>query len=673
MFLRSRFLRYTLIVLGVLLVAGYGTFTALFFNPLESDFEAPSLAALVPRDVDFCIAKRDLGDAFETFPHLALEKRIQASPRWKTFAESPEWKDLAKSLHVEETLAKLAEATAQIPLGAEPQDVFGGRAIAVAGYFRGTDLAAADWAAYGRSNWMGKVAAAGLHHPGLLGLQKRGLAVEASPDGIAVSGANLPRKLYETRNRDVVIVSTTIELTRQAVALPGMGYQDSLFQSAGYFDWVQKAERSEKRDEFEVYLDARKASAALGWPKTWPDPKSQEFGTALLGRVFQLGSLKNVIGVLGLDQGLSLDLHGDLSSEQITPEQERLYRTRGFDRQTVMNEVARLAPRDTSLFVYFHAPVGEFLRMMLASCEPALRQNLEDLVRSTGKYPNLEKLVVDLDSALKDRAALIIRPNDYPADPEGPPHNDAPVPAMALVLWPKNFETINALRKLIGDQGSRFGLQGKSPNDPGFFQNSESGYEPREYWSRNVDGTGVIVTANAAQLTIVTNSLGMMGHLLKTYTQKSDRYPSLADDEGFQALMMSSLPQASIVAYANPSTVAPILRNRAQQIATIGATSRFDAKAERQRVEAKILREQYAGRGRDALSPPEQTEFDTKVDAEMSAIRKQLKEQQVPMLMAEQERRIAWMEGVTNALVMLALNPKSIDLSVRAVVPLDAK
>ena len=456
-----------------------------------------------------------------------------------------------------------------------------------------------------------------------------------------------------------MIVSTTIELTKKAIELPSKGYQDSLFQSAGYFDWVQKAPRGEKRDEFETYVDARKAIAGFGLSKTWPDPKSQEFGTALLGHVFQLGSLKNVIGVVGTDEGLSLDLHADLSSEQITPEQERLYRTRGFDRPTLLQDAARLAPRDTALFVYLHAPIGDFLRMMLASAEPALRSNLEDLFRSTGKYPSLDKLVAELDASLKDRCAIIIRPNDYPADPEGPPHNDAPVPAMALVLWPKNVETINSLRKLVGDQGSRFGLQGKTPNDPGFFQNSESGYETREYWSRNVDGTGVIVTANAAQLTIVTNSLGMMGHLLKTYTQKSDRYPSLADDPQFQFAVDSALPQANLIAYANPATVAPILRNRAQQIASIAATSRFDARTERQRVDAKILREQYGGRTAEDLSPPERAEFEAKGEAEMKAIRGRLKGEQVPVLMAEQERRIAWMEGTQSALLMLALNPKA--------------
>jgi hypothetical protein len=391
----------------------------------------------------------------------------------------------------------------------------------------------------------------------------------------------------------------------------------------------------------------------------------------MLGRVFQLGNLKDAIGVLGVDEGVSLDLHSALSSEQITPEQERLYRTRGFDRDALLSGPARLAPRDSALFVYLHAPVTDFLNMMLASCEPALRQNIEDALRNTGKYPNLAKLVVELDASLKNRAALIIRPNDYPPDPEGPPHNDAPVPAIALVLWPKNVEPLNALRQMIGEQGSKFGLAGRRPNDPGFFKNNEAGYETREYWSKLVDGTGVIVTANAADLTIVTNSLGMMGHLLKTYTQRSDKYPSLADDPRFGALVQSSLPQANVFAWANPQTAAPILRNRARAVAENSFT--LDAATERPRVETKLLREQFSGRGKDQLSTDEQVDLDRFVDEEMRAMRKRLKDEQVPALMAEQERLITWMESATAALLEIALDPKNVDLSLRVTTPLDAE
>lgn len=669
MFLKSRLLRYLLIGFLIIVVVAYGAFATLFFNPTESDLDA-DVAALVPRDVDFFVAKADLGKAFDTFPRLAVLDRLEQKPAWSSFVASPQGKKLAQDLQIEATLAQLREAVAQLPLGIQPQDAFGGRDLAIAGYFKGADLSQADWAAYGRANWAGKLAAAALDHPKLLGLDKRGLVVEELEGCVGVTGPGIPRKVFVARIQDVVIVSTQPDFAQKAHALVAKGYEDSFFQSAAYYDWIQKpVSRNADRDEFEFYLDTRKAIESFQLPKAWPDAKSPDFATSMLGRVFQLGSLKDAIGVLGLDQGLTLDLHGDLSSEQITPEQERLYRTRGIERDALLGEAARLAPRDTALFVYLHAPVADFLNMMLASCEPALRQNLEDALRNTGKYPNLAKLVAELDASLKDRAALILRPNDYPADPEGPPHNDAPVPAIALVLWPKDVEPLNALRQLIGEQGSKFSLQGRRPNDPGFFKNSEAGYETREYWSQLVDGTGIIVTANAADLTIITNSLGMMGHLLKTYTQRSDKYPSLADDPRFHALVQSALPQANVIAWANPQTAAPILRNRARRVAENEFT--VDNATERPRVETKILREGYAGRALGELSTEEQAELEAKIGAEMRAMRQRLKDEQVPALMADQERWIGWMEGATGALLVLALDPKSFDLSLRIMTPLD--
>jgi hypothetical protein len=671
MFLKSRFLRYVLIGLLILVAVAYGAFATLFFNPLESDLDE-DVAALVPRDVDFFVAKADLGGAFDSFPRLSVLDQLEQKPAWTSFTASPQGKKLAQDLQIEPTLARLREAVAQLPLGIQPQDAFGGRDLAIAGYFRGPDLALADWAVYGRSNWAGKLAAAALDHPKLLRLDERGLVVEEHEGSVAVSGPQIPRKIFVTRIQDVVILSTQADLPKKAHDLVARGFEDSFFQSAAYYDWVQKpVSRSAERDELEFYVDARKAIESLQLPKAWPDAKSQEFTTSMLGRIFQLGSVKDVIGFLGIDQGISLDLHGDLSSEQITPEQERLYRTRGIERDALLGEAARLAPRDTALFVYLHAPVADLLNMMLASCEPALRQNLEDQMRNTGKYPSLAKLVAELDASLKDRAALILRPNDYPADPDGPPHDDAPVPAMALVLWPKDVEPLNALRQLIGEQGSKFGLKGRRDNDPGFFKNNEAGYETREYWSYLVPGTGIVVTANAADLTIVTNSLGMMGHLLKTYTQRSDKYPSLADDGRFHALVQSALPQANLIVWANPQTAAPILRNRAQRVAENSFT--VDNATEVPRVEAKLLREEFAGRKKADLSPAEQATFDARVDDEMRAMRQRLKAEQVPALMAEQERWITWMEAATGALLVLALDPKSFDLALRITVPLDAQ
>src|SRR5678816_452409 len=87
MSLKSRLLRITLIVLCVLTIAGYLAFTTAFYNPMEGRL-AFHPGALVPRDVDFFVARKGLGDAFEAFPRLKVMDKLEQNPGWKTWMAS---------------------------------------------------------------------------------------------------------------------------------------------------------------------------------------------------------------------------------------------------------------------------------------------------------------------------------------------------------------------------------------------------------------------------------------------------------------------------------------------------------------------------------------------------------------------------------------------------------
>jgi hypothetical protein len=667
MSLKSRFLRITLIVLLIVLAAGYFTFSSLLYSPTEDDLEV-DVAVLIPRDVDFYVAKAKIGELFDPFPHLAVVKRLEKLPAWQAWVSSPECQKLLEESKLAASMAQLETMARELPLGLEPQEIFGGRDLAAAGYFKGRELNAADWAVYGRANWAGKLAAALLRYPNVLGLSKQGITATVEENYVKLTGGQLPRELFVTRVQDVVVIATKVELARAAHDLASKGFADSFHQSAAHFDHIQNANRNAEKDEFEVFVNTRKLFDNLKISGAWPNPKSQDFFPAFFGRLFQLGSVKEAIGVIGLDEGAAVDLHGGFSSEQITEDQRRVYRTRGFDQNQLLGEAARLAPSDTSLFVYLHADPGDVMRLMLESFEPALKTNLEDAFRNTGKYQSLAQLVTELDGALKDRFAVIVRPNDYPPDPEGPPNDGQPVPAVAIVLWTQHVDTVNALRELIGGQGVKFGLQGRKPGEPGYFRNTEAGHDTREFWSRFVPGTGVIATGNSGDLTIITNSIGMLGHLLKTYTQGGAKYPRLSEDPSFESLVHTSIERANALVWANPRTGAPILRQSAQRVAQ--DSIQIDWKLERARAEDQAIREQLPGKKRGELSPEDQAKVDEIVDPRLKSLEARIRAEQVPALMAAQERWITYLEAMQSALVMLALDPKAFELSIRAVVPL---
>ncbi len=670
MSLKSRLLRITLITLLVVLFAGYFAFSTLFFSPTESDLEV-DVAALAPRDVDFFAARADLAEAFDGFPRLALQDRLDGNPGWKAWIASPEYAELDRDLGIERSLQALRELSAQMPLGSDPLSVAGGRDLAVAGYFRGRGLENADWAVYARANWMGKLAVSALFRPTWFGLAERGLTVTIQDNVAAIESRDLPRKLFVTRVQDVVIAATTMELAKAAHDLKARAFTDSMFQSAFYFDHVQRApQRTKERDELEVVVDVRKLCEAIELPAPWPDTRAQDFLPAFLGRLFQAGAVKNLGGVVEVESGIVADLHGELNSEQTTAAMQRIYRSRGFSRDDLLSQAAAMAPSDTGLFVYFHAGIGDLLKLARDAAEPALRANIEDTFRNTGQYPTLDALIAHLDGALKDRAALIVRPNDYPIDPQGPPHDDTPVPAWAVVLWPKNVEAIVSLRETIGTKGSMFGLQGRQPGEPGFFKNTESGFEIREYWSPLIPGTGMIATCNANELTIVTNSFRMLGHILKTSTQGGERYPRLSDDPTFQALVRSSIPGGNLFAWANPRSIAPILRASARRRAEESIV--IDWRSERQRLEDQALREKFPG-VRRPLSAENQAALDAVVDPQVESLSRRIKAEQVPAIMAREERWITYAEQVSAAMMIVALNPKSIDLSLRVLAPLEKR
>jgi hypothetical protein len=141
--IKSRLVKIVLVVVAVLAFAGYFAFTTAFYNPMEGRL-GTNAAALVPRDVDFFLAQAHLGEAFSKFPRLAIQDRLDKKKAWQAWVRSPEYTALQSQLKIEETLARVQEEVKRIPLGYQPQEVFGGEDVVVAGYFKGSDLAQSD-------------------------------------------------------------------------------------------------------------------------------------------------------------------------------------------------------------------------------------------------------------------------------------------------------------------------------------------------------------------------------------------------------------------------------------------------------------------------------------------------------------------------------------------------
>jgi hypothetical protein len=83
-----------------------------------------------------------------------------------------------------------------------------------------------------------------------------------------------------------------------------------------------------------------------------------------------------------------------------------------------------------------------------------------------------------------------------------------------------------------------------------------------------------------------------------------------------------------------------------------------------------VIREKFPASSA-ASCRPRSVELDKIVDPRIESIDRRIKEEQVPALVAQQERWITYAEQSTGGLFMLALNPKFFDLSIRLMVPLE--
>ena len=667
-----RLLRYAFVFLLVLLFAGYFAFSTFVFSPTESDYDA-DVSTLVPRGIDFFAAKSNLAEDFERVPRLAVQAELELTAGWRAWLESPERAELEARHQIEAQLDRLkAEIDA---LGVDPLDVLGGEELAIAGYFKGLTLEQADWAVYGRASWMGKLAVAALEHPSLVGLDERGLVVKLEEGFLTLSGVGLARPLHVGRIQDVVIVGTSRELVEKASDLRARGGQESFGLSATYNDEIAQPQRTSGGHDLELYIDWRTAIEKLQLSLRRPDPGSDQPWEALLGRMFQLASVRTIAGTVGFDQGVVVDLHGELSSETMTPFQKALYRQRGRESKAIVDGLARIARPDTQLLAHLEVDLGEFLTELYTSLEPAQRQLIDETLRSTGQYNSAAAAIKEFNTLFKGRLGLIVRPNDFPVNAEkDPPHNDVPVPAFALVLWTEGSERAHKrlleLQKLINDNQGRFGLQGRNGGRGVFINNLSGGFEAWEFWSPFIDGTGHFAVARNAELYFISNSFQLVSDLLNRSNPLLD-VERLSDRPEFNQLVSEALPASNLFVWLNPRTLSKTLRAYAERSAVDEAKARIDWDLERAREEDRVLREQFPGKRRNQLDSETQRQLNEIVGPSLALRERELLREQIPALKASFDRQITYFETCSVALLTLALDPKSFDLTLTAVAPLD--
>lgn len=670
--MKRRLLKFLGISACVVAFTGYFAFSTLLFSPFEGDYEF-ELATLVPRDVDFFTAKDDLAGEFDGFPRLDFVRRLGESERGQRLLNSPEWRARSQALGLEEWSANLERELDALPIPIDPLAIAGGREIALAGYATGQDLERSEWAVYLRTNWAGKLVLELFDYPGLLGLGDQGLSVSEQDGYTVLSGGQLPGPLYLTRVRDVVIASNAERLVTGAQSLVQRKGEDSLGQSARYFDNVATPARGGDGDELKLAVDYADVAARFGWPLDGPNATSPEAPIAFLGRLFQYSLIREFTALVGFKRGLSIEAVGELNPDSMTPLQRRLYRRRDADQRALVDGAARFAPQDVGLFAYVEADLDLLLGTFLTSLERAARSNLEtEILRPVFGFDNVEEWVADLSTVFDDRVAFFVRENDYSAMETDPPNDGLPTMAWSVVLWVESPSKLESIQNKISQNQARFGIRGANPGEGGVFLNTvEGGNTIWEYWAPLMPGTGHLASVVDQQHLIISNHYQMLGQVLTTYYGTDPRAPSLGRFGPFEGLVNAGLPSATVALWLNPRAIGDGLRAIEAQKAEDNAFRDIDWTLERQRLEKKVLKERYPDEVWGALSPGIDQQIEPYVDEEIERFRIQYRAQRVPALVAYAERMLDAFELLKYGLIQLRLEPKDFQLEARLIAPLE--
>jgi len=240
-----RILRYLVVGLVLLLLGGLWAFSFFLFNPFEGRYEY-SIATLIPRDVDFYASKSQLGRDFDPFPRLAFLDEFEGSPGGQAVMDLG-LRETVASWNVEQSLAELERVLEELPIRIDPLALFGGRGLALAGFFGGPSLAGARWAVYGRTSWLGKLAVELVDGGWALsgqGIEVERVDAEDEGKGVRLSGGQLQQPIFLARIRDIVIVSNTADMLGAADEFEG-GDQQALARPGFARDGVEPVSEGE--------------------------------------------------------------------------------------------------------------------------------------------------------------------------------------------------------------------------------------------------------------------------------------------------------------------------------------------------------------------------------------------------------------------------------------------
>ncbi len=636
-FTSRRFIIALTVLVGVMAVI-YLLFITMIFDPFEDDLE--DTAMIVPREVEYFVRWQGAGSNFDSFPEPTVWADVEKSAVYKELEASGGLAELDEATGIGSTVANLRAQVENVPATLSLTDDLL-REFAIAGKGKmglGRDF---DGILMLRVSFKVKAGIALLGFDFVREKLPEDLGIVKEGDYYRLPGFFDGKDAYLGRQNDVMLLASGMEWLEKAADLTLRGGEDSLALASVFHDKVT-AYLSENDEPVEVFMRwERLRNHMPHWPPTGSDTS---FPTRAAGKFFDTDMMRFAAGYFLPGDRFEVRLDGDLDATKAKSDFQRDWIESAPVSINRIKEFSGMVPRDSFFFASMAGRPDDVMLEIYGALDPEIRRLMDEIASGTGNYNGMVDLLRTLGLYVQPGIFVAMRRNDYPEKTGDAKidHDDAPVPAIALIAKEAGSSSYNDLLKLMQRDMRRLVEGGVRQWD----LTLHGGASGKSFSSPVIPGTGEIILVHIPnkKAIVLCNHWDYATAIVEAAMAadsgtRADEL-KLSKASGFRSALTSLKNGTSLFLYIDPSEAWQWMDKLADDVALTQFKDYMDQRyaSERPAITKRLSQEMFGTDGR--LPAADQRKLDDAVDEELLKLGQSEREGRV------REHKIDFLNGV---------------------------
>lgn len=654
-------------ILGIALLLAlpvlYFLFTEFVFDPFEGS--VGPFPELVPRDVDVYVRRERLDSDFDTFPMARELQKLLLTPAFREVSESRWYAEQEWIAELSATSTKIEEALVDAPF--DPLgDLLGQEIVALARL--------PDGVGEPRYCYLARLSGKGRAAYELFDQQAVRDQIVPGAELREVDDADEPDVSYRrldladgqtwffARELDMLVASSDEALVRDVLRTALVDRERSLGLTRMYAEELPGSDAlPEEYFSAELFLDV---PAYLASEETDEDlvERSADASTNMLRQIVDVTLWQDLVGRIDVVDGrLRVEAHAMLDSQRAASADTGIVGEKSFVLGERLDTELGRVPRSVVAAVTAKADISDLLNTVYASFSNDVKTLVNDALREMARRNpgwnranNATELIDLFEVVLRGEFTIVARPIDHEL-----PVDVQPVPALALVAPIGNLETWRGLERAFQRGLGAFGL-GEGFGLESWVLNEGIG-ERVWFETSGLPFTELAYIVIEDELLVIGTDNDLVKEIIEVYAAAE---PSLATKPDVQDLIAEvGDARANLAVWADAGGLRDVLEPYARWIAEDATRIDFGILRVQRRREL-IDREYPQYRGRDDLPGTVEAELDAKLDELLAAEERERREEVVPREAEKWLDDLAWIGGLSDALIAFDLGERDVDVQV---------